>query len=330
MKAYFPQIDAYKFVLSLCVVAIHAGLWPSVLYPWLRLAVPSFFLMSSYFFFCNPTSDRYKSFVLRLLKMYVAWFVILLPITLNLRKDTWFASWGWLRFLSDLMFTSTFATSWFFAALLLAVTVVYFARRFMNIGVLCLLSVVLYAFCSLCSSYPDVVSASPFLSALKRYHCMVAAPQFCVTAALLPVSLGAFIARHSFMSMLKPIAWWMFIVFGCIVLYAEWCYVGQRGHGIGNDCYFSLPLVYVPLFMFVKSVQIELDCAKLLRLFSIVVFPMHFSVNSLTVGVLKFLGLQGYISPLLLFWVGVGSAAAVCFAIVQFEKRGVNALKWLH
>ena len=84
------------------------------------------------------------------------------------------------------------------------------------------------------------------------------------------------------------------------------------------------------MFMFVKSVQIELDCAKLLRLFSIVVFPMHFSVNSLAVGVLKFLGLQGYISPLLLFWVGVGSAAAVCFAIVQFEKRGVNALKWLH
>ena len=163
--------------------------------------------------------------------------------------------------------------------------------------------------------------------AIPLHSCRAAVLRYC---RALPVSLGAFIARHSFMSMLKPIAWWMFIVFGCIVLYAEWCYVGQRGHGIGNDCYFSLPLVYVPMFMFVKSVQIELDCAKLLRLFSIVVFPMHFSVNSLTVGVLKFLGLQGYISPFLLFWVGVGSAAAVCFAIVQFEKRGVNALKWLH
>ncbi|MBQ1555872.1 MAG: hypothetical protein IIZ68_10530, partial [Clostridia bacterium] len=64
--------------------------------------------------------------------------------------------------------------------------------------------------------------------------------------------------------------------------------------------------------------------------FSIVVFPMHFSVNSLAVGVLKFLGLQGYISPLLVVWVGVGSAVTVCFAIVQFEKRGINALKWLH
>ena len=330
MKVYFPQIDVYKFALSLCVVAIHAGLWPSVLYPWLRLAVPSFFLVSSYFFFCHPSRDRYKSFVLRLLKMYVAWFVILLPITLNLRKDTWFASWGWLRFMADLIFSSTFATSWFFAALLLSVTVVYFVRRFVSLVVVCLFSVVLYAFAVCVSSYPDMVSASPFLSALKRFHCIFAAPQFCITAALLPVSLGAVIARYGVLSALRPVVLWTFLVLGCIVLYMEWRYVGHHGNGIGNDCYFSLPLVYFPMFLLVKSVQIQLGYAKLLRLFSIIVFPLHFSVNSLTVGILKFAGIEGFVCPLLLFGVGVGSATAVCVVIVQLEKRGINTLKWLH
>ena len=45
--------DIVKFFLSLMVVAIHCELFPLTLYPWLRLAVPLFFVISSYLFFGN-------------------------------------------------------------------------------------------------------------------------------------------------------------------------------------------------------------------------------------------------------------------------------------
>lgn len=35
--------DVVKFCLALMVVAIHSKLFPMLLYPWLRLAVPLFF-----------------------------------------------------------------------------------------------------------------------------------------------------------------------------------------------------------------------------------------------------------------------------------------------
>lgn len=45
------RYDVLKLVLSLFVVAIHSDLFPPLLYPWLRVAVPLFFMMSSYFLF---------------------------------------------------------------------------------------------------------------------------------------------------------------------------------------------------------------------------------------------------------------------------------------
>ena len=82
--------DIVKFIMALMVVAIHSSLFPMVLYPWLRLAVPMFFIISSYFFFGNlrkVETDKEKNkrlwkYVKRNLILYGFWFVVLLPYTL--------------------------------------------------------------------------------------------------------------------------------------------------------------------------------------------------------------------------------------------------------
>ncbi len=45
------KYDLIKFFLSLLVLAIHSTLYPMILYPWLRIAVPLFFIISSKFVF---------------------------------------------------------------------------------------------------------------------------------------------------------------------------------------------------------------------------------------------------------------------------------------
>ena len=38
----YDIFDLVKLILSIMIVAIHTSLFPTILYPWLRLAVPLF------------------------------------------------------------------------------------------------------------------------------------------------------------------------------------------------------------------------------------------------------------------------------------------------
>ena len=92
------KYDFLKFFLSLLVLAIHSALYPMILYPWLRIAVPLFFIMSSYFVFsklCTASADAQKDvlkmFIGRNIKLYLCWFILLLPITIYIRKEIYFS-----------------------------------------------------------------------------------------------------------------------------------------------------------------------------------------------------------------------------------------------
>ena len=51
IKTSDAKFDILKLVMSFFVVAIHMALFPEILYPWLRIAVPLFFIMTGFFFF---------------------------------------------------------------------------------------------------------------------------------------------------------------------------------------------------------------------------------------------------------------------------------------
>lgn len=85
----YDALDLLKFIMSIMVVAIHTRLFEDVTFPWLRIAVPVFFMISSYFFFAkirNTETVAQKSallnFTKRNLQLYLFYFVLLLPITL--------------------------------------------------------------------------------------------------------------------------------------------------------------------------------------------------------------------------------------------------------
>lgn len=43
--------DILKVALAIMIVMIHSEFLPNVLYPWFRISVPLFFIISAYFFF---------------------------------------------------------------------------------------------------------------------------------------------------------------------------------------------------------------------------------------------------------------------------------------
>lgn len=84
------NIDILKYLMSIMIIMIHVGY--SFKLPILRCAVPVFFIISSFLFFkkINSTEKDYKvkvlfKFISRALKLYLFWFILLLPVTIIVR-----------------------------------------------------------------------------------------------------------------------------------------------------------------------------------------------------------------------------------------------------
>ena len=86
--------DVLKFVLSILIVSTHTSLFEGYITPLVRLAVPAFFMISGYFFFskinsCDSIEKQrayLKKSVSHNLKLYLFWFILLLPLTTRVKE----------------------------------------------------------------------------------------------------------------------------------------------------------------------------------------------------------------------------------------------------
>lgn len=124
--------------MFILIVAIHSyafyGGWTSVyLKPITGIAVPVFFILSSFFYFRKIHVHGYSSealghFLSRIALLYLFWFIVKLPIIMH--EHQYFISGGltdMVRLLKDVLLRYTFAGSWFLSSLALAVLIVSIA-----------------------------------------------------------------------------------------------------------------------------------------------------------------------------------------------------------
>ena len=168
----FDGADILKFIMSFLVVATHTGLLSGALFPVTRLAVPIFFVLSAYFFYskANKLSGKqaasyFKGWSAHLLKMYAFWFVLLLPLTVYIGKyyELSFFS-AILKMLKNLLFSSTFQSSWFLSALLIGNCIVFSLsqKKVKNIFLI-FLGAAAFALALISSSYTFLIRESETL-----------------------------------------------------------------------------------------------------------------------------------------------------------------------
>ena len=140
----FPGLDLLKFTMSIVVVALHSQLCVSpsspcltaLVSPWYTSAVPTFFVVSSFLFFLklercgSPEDERFAlcHYLKRLGIFYLFWFVIMLPVTVVVRR--WYVHCDFVLFCRALLLGSTFRGSYFIMALMVGVPLVCLARKF--------------------------------------------------------------------------------------------------------------------------------------------------------------------------------------------------------
>lgn len=145
MKQQYNTIDILKFFASIGVVAIHVAPISEVhkilcegISFLISFCVPLFFIMSSFLFFSNitPPDSQYRlpnvktpeeklyHFVQRISILYFVWMGIQIVLT-PARCADWF-NWD---FPLKVIFGTTFGGSWFYAALVISVSIAFFFRK---------------------------------------------------------------------------------------------------------------------------------------------------------------------------------------------------------
>ncbi|MBP3706069.1 MAG: acyltransferase [Clostridia bacterium] len=283
-------LDLLKFCLSLMVVAIHSNLFSRTLYPWLRLAVPIFFIISSYLFFGkikNIENQKEKSkclarYVKRNLILYLFWFVVLFPYTLMIRK--YFSAGimkGLYLMMRGFLLSDTFPASWYIQASIVAVSVVFFLSKKMNDSMLFAISATFYILTCFRSSYWDTFSQIPVISSvLSTYTKIFMVPMHNFPAAFFWIVIGKIFAEHKidYGKVINGIC----LVISAVMLYCEWLFVKNINGTYKNECYIMLMPVVFFIFSLVYDIKIKgSDIYVKMGTISIIIYTSHSIVRSI-------------------------------------------------
>ena len=114
---YFSGLNVCKFIMSLCVVAIHIasasnvdGTWPEFVNWFIRLAVPFFFICSGFLLQLKSPADGvgkstlFKKRAEKVFRLYVWWICIYFPLALYVYLNNGCSfSYNALRYIGQLL-----------------------------------------------------------------------------------------------------------------------------------------------------------------------------------------------------------------------------------
>ena len=259
MKRY-DIFDLLKIILSFMVVAIHTELLPNILYPWLRLAVPLFFLISSYLLYTkiknNPSENKktiITNYIFRLLKMYLFWFIALIPFTIYVRRH-WFDNGltiGILNVILKPFMGSTFIASWYITASIIGTIIVDKLLSKVNYRILIVLFLIAYLICCCASSYSFLFQKISFLSSQKKYISIIE-PNCSFIVSLIYILFGKIICEDKFRINRKTNL--VLIILCSILLYIEWRIVWNLTEKNNYDCYLMIAPLCILFFNYIKSI----------------------------------------------------------------------------
>lgn len=287
----YSSIDLAKFIAAVLVVAIHAqpfsGMTQTVVIDvFARMAVPFFFITSSFFFFSkDPGRQELCNYLRRMGILYLFWFVVEFPITCLhafIEPETPFG-YNLLILLRNFFLGSTFGGSWFLMALMQCVLLVWLLGRRVRMAVLFVLGIFFYILAVL-SSYYHVFLPEQMQNMVALYRHYIGSMELSWMSAFLPCVLGFYVARNQRsvlnmftpgrLNVLLPVAFLLVCceVFGVCSAYASLCLPFDK-----TDVYFMLPPMVLLLFLWLlqKSLSWHLPYRRL-RIYSTLFYFSHF------------------------------------------------------
>lgn len=340
-------LDLTKLILAFLIIALHTSFFPNILQPWVRVAVPLFFMITSFLFFTKQKSIddpeektwALKQYMVRNIKLYAFWIVLNLPWIIYVRfighgDGSWFTEGvgrGIFNMIASLLFSSTFMASWFISAQLIAVLLIFFLGRKLNNLILLAGAALVYIAVVFSTAYlvrfPEDGSVTEFVMLYEGFFSS-GANSFPV--AIFWCTVGKVLAERK--QVLPLYASVGGAVAGIALCVLEWkvfflpsyaTFAEAIGH---SDCLFSLAVLCPFLMDLILRIKIHLHAPKLLRSVSTVLFASHGFVFSVVEKLLTPLGTG--VRPLIFVAVSV-LCVGLAFLLLKLEKK-FKILRFAH
>ena len=279
--------DVLKFVLSITIVATHTSLFEGYITPLVRLAVPAFFMISGYFFFGRVNSldsvslkkAYLKKSVTHNLKLYLFWFILLLPLTLYIRHyHTMGLAGGLVHLVRDFLFGSTFQSSWYIIALITGFAIVLFLSDKISQSALVILGVILYIPSLLSSNYEFLLEYCDGLKIIgESLSAVFLLPCRNFSVSILYIAIGKYLAEKNYEGKTRQYTITFLLAFAALI--AEYLMLRYSGVRIKNtDCFIALPFAAYYLCKVFLTLDITCKYSVILRKISTVSYCAHMAV----------------------------------------------------
>lgn len=329
-------MDLTKFILSICIVSIHTKFLNGYIYPWVRIAVPIFFIFSSYLFFkriqnksLEEKNKILKAFIVRNLKLYMCWFIILLPITIYIRKYFFYGIiQGICTLVHDILFGSTFLASWYIISSVIAVVLIFYLSKVISNRIIFIISIPMYLLGCIATNYSFILLNSSILTNLfSKIEIIFGVPSNNFMVALIWICIGKIIADNKDKLNDKKIISIKLII-SLLGLYLEYFILNNILKSDANDCYLMLiPTAYFCALLVLNS-NIKIKYHEELRKISTTVYCMHFSIAVILDNLIDLMNIRNpyhiatFLGTLVCSWI-------TSIIILKTEKK-IRILQYTH
>lgn len=299
MKKQYVALDHFKFLSAILIVSIHAPPFYGVsdlmnfilMQIVARFAVPFFFLTSAFLFFSGLDYEDYRGranrkrlsrYAGRLLRLYLVWSLLYIPIRILNNPVTGFAGLLWQLKVTarDFLFAGIASHLWFLTALLVAVCLVFLLLHRLNPKTILVLGGILYLVGLLGDSYSFLLAGVPILdSALQAYRHIFVTTNNGIFFGLPFVAAGAYFARFKPRCGTHPAILGFLLLTGCLAAEAFAVYFGASGFNPKSvDVNRWIFLAPAAVFLFAALLQTNwkpTPIAGMLRSMSMTIYLIH-------------------------------------------------------
>ena len=331
-KKNYDSIDLLKIILSVLIVQIHSDFYLPWMKPYVRLAVPLFFIISAYFFFKkNPSTKNLLSYIKRLFILYAFWFTIFGSYFLYMNREEFIGEGDFLNgtifFLKSLLFGSTFAASWYITASIIGTIIVFYLSRVLSNFALLVFSAIVYTITTLATSYYGLLSDNiglidDWYYEITNTHLSVSFP-----VSIFWIVIGKLLSNNNRLQQ-KSILYAILAIISLTLLQVEYSYVSVYCRL--DDCFFLLVPSCICIFLLFQSLSINIPYSGVLRNISTIVYCSHYNIISIT-GMMLYV-ITGYtFNSFEKFFLGIIGAGIISVCIIYLERlKSFSWLKYSH
>ncbi len=346
---HFPFVDVTKFICAFLVVAIHvppcADIDPDLSYgvkqylP--RLAVPFFFVAGGYFCFRKTDYENFDSgrpiaYAKRMLKLYIIWTGIYLPIIIHsIVKSERGILYGVLEWIERFIFKGSYLHLWYLLAAAIATLIVcWVIKKRLDKKVVIPGALILYTIGLLGTSYHELLrplESIPFIwEPIRLYELLFKTTSNGFFFGTIYVGMGAIFAYKNIY--LRRSTAIMGFIISMLFMFAEVLCIKHFELSVINDMYvFLLPALFF-LFYIATHIEIKETATTIaFRKYSSIIYFVHMWVYFIIIIIRKVLELllnvDIKIHSLLKYTLVALGSLAIAIIVVELEKR--KSFKWL-